>query len=367
MSEPPKIGLVMIVKDEEAVIERALRSALPYISTYVIVDTGSTDRTREIVREVFADLSGLLVDRPWVNFGANRSEALALCDGRMDWAIMLDADDNLAGVVPPPEVWAKEEIDAFLVRIQHGTLWHHRKQIFHMGRGWIYEGALHEYPECTDNERPTIAQLPPETYMITRCEGARSRDPQKYQKDAALLEIELLKKPTDQRTLFYLAQSYRDADDPDNARKYYERYLDVKGGWDQERYMVLVNLIRLANDEQDQFDLAWRAVELCPWRLEAQYTLLQRRRLAGRPPTQQTYALAAVVKTRTPRPDDLFTTSMIYEWGMDDEFAVVAFATGHYREAYDALMRCVLNASTPAMQQNAMKNARAALERIGHN
>ena len=131
--------------------------------------------------------------------------------------------------------------------------------------------------------------------------------------------------------------------------------------------MVLVNLIALTTDQQDQIDLAWRAVELCPWRIEAQFTLLQRRRVAGAPATQQSYALAAVTKNRTPRPDDLFATPAVYEWGMDDELAVVAFATGHYREAYDALMRCVLNAPTPEMQQNAMKNARAALERIRHD
>jgi glycosyltransferase involved in cell wall biosynthesis len=45
---PPTVGLVMIVKNEEAVLERALRSALPFISTYVIVDTGSTDSTKDI-------------------------------------------------------------------------------------------------------------------------------------------------------------------------------------------------------------------------------------------------------------------------------------------------------------------------------
>lgn len=364
MSGLPTVGLVMIVKDEEAVIERALRSALPFISTYVIVDTGSTDRTREIVREVFADLSGLLVDRPWVNFGANRTEALALCDGRMDWAIMLDADDNLAGVVPPPEVWTHSEIDAFLIRIQHGSLWHRRAQIFHTGRGWIYEGVVHEYPRCTGKERATMAQLPPETYMVTRCEGARSRDPEKYLKDAAILEAELLQKPTDHRTLFYLAQSYRDAGDRDRARRIYERYLDVSGGWDQERYMVLVNLIGLVTDEQDQIDLAWRAVELCPWRLEAQFTLLQRRRHDGRAPTQQMYALAAATKNRTSRPDDLFATPAVYDWGMDDELAVVAYGTGHYQEAYDALMRCVLNAPTEALRANAITNARVAAARL---
>jgi hypothetical protein len=36
----PTVGLVMIVKNEAAVIERALLSAKPFISTWLIVDTG---------------------------------------------------------------------------------------------------------------------------------------------------------------------------------------------------------------------------------------------------------------------------------------------------------------------------------------
>ena len=44
-----KVGLVMIVKDEEAVITRALASAIPYINRWLIVDTGSTDNTKFII------------------------------------------------------------------------------------------------------------------------------------------------------------------------------------------------------------------------------------------------------------------------------------------------------------------------------
>lgn len=360
------VGLVMIVKDEEAVIERALRSALPFISTYVIVDTGSTDRTKEVIRRSMADISGLLVDRPWINFGHNRSEALALCDGRMDWAIMLDADDNLDGVVPPPELWSMDQVDGFALRIQHGSIWHQRVQIFRTGIGWAYEGVVHESPKCLTKANPIVAMLPPQTYMVTRCEGARSRDPQKYAKDAAILEEEIKKKsetpgsPVDSRTLFYLAQSYRDAGEKAKAATLYKQFLDLSGTWVQEQYMAIVNLLDLLTDEDEKIRLAWRAIELCPDRAEVPFTLLRNRRVACLPVTQQIYAIATAVSNRVPPAGALFTNPAIYEWGLDDELAVAAFATKHYDEAYEASIRCVLNTEHPILRENAIRNAKAA-------
>jgi len=354
------VGLVMIVKNEEAVIERALRSAIPFISTYVIVDTGSTDATKEIIRHVMSDISGILVDRPWTNFGANRSEALALCDGRMDWAIMLDADDNLDGQVPPPSLWSMDNVDGFALRIQHGSIWHQRVQIFRTGIGWAYEGVLHESPRSLTKANPSIAMLPPQTYMVTRCEGARSRDPLKYAKDAALLEAELAKKPGDSRTLFYLAQSYRDAGNKADAAATYKRFLDLGGTWVQEQYMAIVNLLDLIDDEEEKIRLTWRAIDLCPDRVEAPFTLLRNRRLAGLPVTQQMYAIGAAVPNRSPTVGALFTNPAIYAWGLDDEFAIVAFATKHYKESYDASVRCALNAEHPVLRDNAIRNATTA-------
>ena len=355
----------MIVKNEAAVIERALLSAKPFISTWLIVDTGSTDATQEIIKRVMSDISGTLVDSPWVNFGHNRSEALALCDGHMDWAIMLDADDNLAGTPPPPDLWAHTEIDGIAMRIQHGTIWHQRVHIFRTGIDWAYQGVLHEFPVCRSRPQPRLAILPQTTYMVTRCEGARSQDPEKYKKDALLLEAEVQRNPTDSRSMFYLAQSYRDAGLTQEAITTYQRYLDLSGNaWAHERYMAYVNLITLSVDTTKHMAWAWAAVELCPQRLEIPFTVLTIRRQKGLPPTQEVFALASLVKNRKVDTGGLFVNPAIYEWGMDDELAVVSFATGHYQEAYDASIRCALTAPVVEMRENALKNARSAKEKL---
>src|SRR5262249_32717808 len=83
----PTICLNMIVRDEAHIVSEALRSVMPYLDTWVIVDTGSTDGTQDLIREIFAAerLRGELYERPWRDFGTNRTEALQLCSGRADY------------------------------------------------------------------------------------------------------------------------------------------------------------------------------------------------------------------------------------------------------------------------------------------
>lgn len=353
----------MIVRDEEAVIERALRSAIPWIKTYVIVDTGSTDKTKEIIARVMeeAKIEGTVLDRPWVNFGHNRTEALELCRGRMDWALMLDADDNLCDCAPPAAtLFDRDDLDALALRMHHGGVEHNRLQLFRVGANWIYQGVVHEMPVCRSTTEPKIGMLPVEYYMETRCAGVRSRDPQKYMKDAILLEQEYAKAPEDMRTLYYIAQSYRDAERPRDAAHYYRQYVEkgLTSTNTQELYIAMMNLITLSDAPDEQLRIAWAAVELCPTRLEAGYALMRSWRLAKRRPLQQVYALAAACTNRSIQPMWPYVNPDVYAWGYDEEFAVLAHSTGHHQAAYDAFMRCAVKGPTTTFRENIVRNAK---------
>src|SRR5215213_7941349 len=89
------ICLNMIVRNEATVIRRCLDSVRPLIDSWVIVDTGSTDGTQSIIREHLRDLPGELFERPWVDFGHNRNEALELGRGRAEYLFFIDADEVL--------------------------------------------------------------------------------------------------------------------------------------------------------------------------------------------------------------------------------------------------------------------------------
>jgi tetratricopeptide (TPR) repeat protein len=80
----------MIVKNEENTLADCLRSVADLVDEMVVVDTGSTDRTREIA----ASFGAKVIDFAWCDsFAAARNESLRHATG--EWAFWLDADERL--------------------------------------------------------------------------------------------------------------------------------------------------------------------------------------------------------------------------------------------------------------------------------
>jgi len=86
----PDISLALIARDEEAHIERCLKSTSGLAVEMIVVDTGSTDRTKDIALSCGARV----LDFPWIDdFSAARNQALEAARGR--WILVLDADEYL--------------------------------------------------------------------------------------------------------------------------------------------------------------------------------------------------------------------------------------------------------------------------------
>ena len=85
-----RVSLCLIVKNEEANLPNCLGSAADLVDDIVVVDTGSTDRTKEVA----ARFGARVFDFPWCdNFAAARNESLSHASG--EWIFWLDADDRL--------------------------------------------------------------------------------------------------------------------------------------------------------------------------------------------------------------------------------------------------------------------------------
>ncbi|MEW4285750.1 tetratricopeptide repeat-containing glycosyltransferase family 2 protein [Priestia koreensis] len=84
----PFISLCMIVKNEEKVIDRCLSSIAHLVQEIIVVDTGSTDNTKKIVKKYTSHI----YDYEWTNdFSAARNFAAKKATG--DWILVLDADE----------------------------------------------------------------------------------------------------------------------------------------------------------------------------------------------------------------------------------------------------------------------------------
>lgn|GEM_PF-959623 len=85
---PPRISLCMIAKDEEDFIARCLDSVKEVVGQIIVVDTGSTDRTKEVAREFGAEVYQIRWED---DFSKARNYSLSLASG--DWILVLDADE----------------------------------------------------------------------------------------------------------------------------------------------------------------------------------------------------------------------------------------------------------------------------------
>ena len=82
-------SVIVITRDEEAVIERSLES-VAWADEIVVMDSGSTDRTQDISRALGAKVH---VTPDWPGFGPQKNRARELATG--DWILSLDADEWL--------------------------------------------------------------------------------------------------------------------------------------------------------------------------------------------------------------------------------------------------------------------------------
>ncbi|HEX4106541.1 MAG TPA: glycosyltransferase [Solirubrobacteraceae bacterium] len=334
--ERPTICVCLIVKNEAEVIERCLASARPHIDYWVICDTGSTDGTQDLIRAALDGIPGELHERPWQNFGHNRSELLRLAQDKADYLLLLDADWTIE--LRKPDALAGLGAECYLVRHEHvpaGDFELYNRHLVTGRREWRYLGVTHEYI-VTDGDVST--ERVDGVVIVNHADGGVGRA-QRWRQDAELLEAEDERNPDDPRTIFYLAQTYRDLGETDRAVGLYERRASL-GGWEEEVYYSLhqVGVLRAeGGDWPGGLAALISAWEVRPRRLEALYELVCRLRIRHEHQTAHLFARAGVGR---PQPGDiLFVSPWVYRWGLLFEYSITSYWVGDARASLDACNR----------------------------
>jgi tetratricopeptide (TPR) repeat protein len=271
-----KISLCMIVRDEEAVLDRCLASVAGAVDEIIVVDTGSTDATKAIAERHGARV----VDHAWTNdFAAARNVGVEEATG--DWILFLDADEVLDPAERPRlrELTRRTWREAFRITIhnQVGTGDERRfvisenLRIFRNRPDYRFVGRVHEsvaprlHGDALERMELVELRVDHDGYLaVTRAAKDKTR------RNMELLEAQLAEEGESHFLLFNLGSEYAATGDVaravDHLSRAWRHLLDDPGHADQPFAPSLavryVTALRNAGRFQEATEVAEHALNL---------------------------------------------------------------------------------------------------------
>ena len=194
-----KIATYAICKNEAKHVKRWLEATKE--SDYrIILDTGSTDNTMELLREADNLIVGTTIVSPW-RFDTARNQALALVPEDVDVCLILDMDE-----VPEKNFYRKVQnqwvrgADRGWVSLDTGFAW--KVDRLHSRHGWTWKWPCHEALVRT-NGNEDYAYCDTTTVIKHQPDSAKSRGQYETMLEEAVKEM-----PDDPRMWTYLCREY---------------------------------------------------------------------------------------------------------------------------------------------------------------
>ena len=232
------ISLCMIVKNEEDVIARCLESAKDIVDEIIIVDTGSTDKTKEIASAYTANIYNF----KWIDdFSAARNYAFSKAN--KEYILWLDADDIILELDRENFKQLKETIDnsinVVMMKYNVGfdangnvTLSYFRERLSKRSCNFKWKDPIHEYLE-------TFGRIINSEIAITH----RKEHPAPAGRNLAIYTNIIAKgKTLSPRGLFYYARELYYNKIFDKAIEYFNKFLDTKKGWVEDNISACFDL-----------------------------------------------------------------------------------------------------------------------------
>ncbi len=251
-----KIALVIIVKNEEKVLERCLKSLAPIgIDKYVVCDTGSTDDSVEIAESFGAEVHKI----EFTDYVRTKNEALELA-GDADYVLWMDADEYFLSGADKVREYAERGIDVLLTHIVEGTQTEFARTYFR-ARLWKNDGQ-HKFDGPGVHEVITLqgALEYDSNIQVMHEHGHRTPEENnlKFQGYRNILAQYLQEHPKDPRATFYMGRTLNDLNFPLLAIDQYEAYLTLGTSFRDERWQAAYDIAECYK-HQGEYDLAAEA------------------------------------------------------------------------------------------------------------
>lgn len=242
------LSLCMIVKNEEDVLARCLSCMCDIADEIIIVDTGSTDSTKEIARQFTENI----YDFPWCDdFAAARN--FSFSKASMDYTMWLDADDIINDknrvLLKRLKTTLSPEIDMVMMRYDtafdeynNPTFWYYRERIFKTACHFQWIGEIHEVIPQSGNTQYTDIRVLHKKLHPTE-QGRNLRIFEKMLKDGKTL---------DPRQQFYYARELMYNQRYDEAIRLFTLFLDSGMGWVENNINACENLAQCYYAQGDE-------------------------------------------------------------------------------------------------------------------
>lgn len=223
------ISVCIIAKNEEQRIERCLVSIKPYDFEIIVVDTGSTDRTKEIARK-YADQ---VLDFTWCDdFSAARNFSLRAASH--NWIFMLDCDEQIKSIDVEELTWFRKHLSGSVGSVSRENIVTENgvssinntdyTERFFDKRLYHYTGMIHE--QLTPIRGKEIsAYLLKTTLLHTGYDMDEEERIAKYNRNLTLLQKQLLQEPNNPYLYYQLGKTCEIIGNFAQSCEYYDKGL----------------------------------------------------------------------------------------------------------------------------------------------
>lgn len=365
--------LNMIVKNESRIIRRLLESVAKYIDCYCICDTGSTDNTVQIIEDFFSrqtpPIPGRIIKEPFRDFGYNRTFALKACESiDVKYVLLLDADM----IFQPNPDWTKEDIyrrltdDVYYLFQGSDTFYYKNVRIVKNRVGMSYWGVTHEYVRTPHGSKYSKFDKN-ELFINDIGDGGCKAD--KFERDVKLLLKGLEDEPNNDRYTFYLANSYRDAGQHDNAIATYKKRIAL-GGWFDEVWHSHYSIGKCYRNKGDMANaIYWwlEAYNFFPNRIENLYEIIYYYRTHGK--NNLAYGILLMAdeqRKKNTHNDYLFLQKDVYDYKLDYELSIIGYYCNYANYDLKKVSMKVLNYpyTDNGISNNVLNNYKFYVENI---
>lgn len=237
-----KISLCMIVKNEEEVLRQCLDSVKGICDEIIIVDTGSTDKTKELAGEY----TKKVIDFEWIDdFSAARN--FAFHQATSPYILWLDADDILQEEDQKKFKKLKEELDDSVDAVSmmyhiafdefdNPSFSYRRNRLVKRDHNFKWIGPVHEYLEVYGN-------IISSDIAVTHRKSDKSDINKINDRNLKIYEKRLEQgEEFSPRDLFYFANELKDHGFFQRAVIYYREFLATRKGWVEDEIRACINM-----------------------------------------------------------------------------------------------------------------------------